>query len=334
MERESLIMNHRMHFRPLFFVCLFFAGLAFAGLTAAQNSPETTVPAKTVPERLGYPSSARLLVIHADDLGMSHSVDRATFEALDKGWITSASILVPCPWFPEVARWAKEHPNADLGIHLALTSEWTDLRWGPVSGVGRVPSLVDAHGYFPLDTPDVVQNAKTSDAEYELRSQIDRARSAGIPVTHLDMHMAGMVASAELFGVYRKLRDDYKVPILLEAAGTHGPPAGISALAIAEEITVQRVITMEPGVAPTDKAWLDWYKKQLAPLSPGVYQLVVHLAYDDEEMRGATWDHPDWGAAWRQRDLEMVKSAEFRQFLKEQGFVLVTWRELAKARQQ
>ena len=318
-------MNHRMHFLLLFFVCL-----SFACASVAQNSPETTVPVKTVQERLGYPASARLLVIHADDLGMNHSVNRATFEALEKGWITSASILVPCPWFPEVARWATQHPNADLGIHLALTSEWTDLRWGPVSGADRVPSLVDAHGYFPLDTPDVARNAKVADVEYELHSQIDRAKNAGIPLTHLDMHMAGMVSSAALFAVYGKLRDEYKLPILLEPSGTHGSPAGISVPA--EEITVQRIVIMEPGVAPKD--WLDWYKEQLAQLSPGVYQLIVHLAYDDEEMRGTTWDHPDWGAAWRQRDLDTVKSAEFRQFLKKQGFVLMTWKELAKARQQ
>jgi predicted glycoside hydrolase/deacetylase ChbG (UPF0249 family) len=320
-----MVIKHGMRFLLLFF--LLFVCLA-EGL--GQTTKEKTVQA-TVQEPLGHPSSTRLLVIHADDLGMNHSVNRATFEALEKGWITSASILVPCPWFPEVARWAKEHPNADLGIHLDLTSEWTDLRWGPVSGASRVPSLIDTHGYFPLDTPDVDQNAKMPDVEYELLLQIERAKNAGIPVTHLDMHMAGMVSSVELFGVYRKLGDEYKLPILLEPSGTHGPPVGISVPA--GEITVQRVITMEPGVASDSKSWLDWYEKQLAPLPPGVYQLVVHLAYDDEEMRGATWDHPDWGAAWRQRDLEMVQSAEFRQFLQKQGFVLVTWRELAKARQ-
>jgi predicted glycoside hydrolase/deacetylase ChbG (UPF0249 family) len=303
--------------------------LGWAGHAIAQSIPKSTTPV-TAQERLGYPASARLLVIHADDLGMNHSVNRATFEALEKGWITSASILVPCPWFPEVARWAKQHPHADLGIHLALTSEWTDLRWGPVSGASKVPSLLDAHGYFPLDTPDVDQNAKMPDVEYELRAQIDRAKSAGIPVTHLDMHMAGMVSSAELFGVYRRLRDQYQLPLLLETTGTHGPPAGSPVHP--DEIIVQHVITMEPGVASNNKAWFDWYKAQLAPLPPGVYQLVVHLAYDDEEMRGATWDHPDWGAAWRQRDLDMVQSTEFRQFLKEQGFVLVTWKDLVKAR--
>src|SRR5450755_684867 len=118
-----MVMNNRMRFLLLSFVCL-----SFACVSVAQNSPQTTIQHKTVQERLGYPASARLLVIHADDLGMNHSVNRATFEALEKGWITSASILVPCPWFPEVARWAKHNPDVDLGIHLALNSEWTDLR--------------------------------------------------------------------------------------------------------------------------------------------------------------------------------------------------------------
>src|ERR1035437_5577698 len=187
-------MNHKMRFLLL----LLFAYMSFACLCVAQNSPETNVKEKTVQERLGYPASARLLVIHADDLGMNHSVNRATFEALEKGWITSASILVPCPWFPEVARWAKQHPNADLGIHLALNSEWTTLRWGPVSPTDKVPSLLDAAEYLPLDTPAVVQNAKLSEVETELRAQVDRAQSAGIPLTHLDTHMSALFESADL----------------------------------------------------------------------------------------------------------------------------------------
>ena len=96
-----------------------------------------TAQSRTLQERLGHPADARVLVIHADDLGMSHSVNRATFEALEKGWITSASILVPCPWFPEVARWARAHPQADLGIHLAVNSEWTGFRWAPISRARR-----------------------------------------------------------------------------------------------------------------------------------------------------------------------------------------------------
>jgi predicted glycoside hydrolase/deacetylase ChbG (UPF0249 family) len=320
-------MNHRMRFLfPCFFLVLVGLVHCFAQTVQSQTIQEKTAQTTTVQERLGYPASARLLVIHADDLGMNHSVNRATFEALEKGWITSASILVPCPWFPEVVRWAKQHPNADLGIHLALNSEWTTLRWGPVSSTDKVPSLLDAEGYLPLDTPAVVQNAKLSEVETELRAQVDRARSAGIPLTHLDTHMGALFESAGLYQVYRKMGRAYGLPILQARAGSHAPK-GMSPPA--EEILVEKVIEIEPGIGAQD--WTSWYRKQLEPLGPGVYQMIVHLAYDDEEMRGATYDHPDWGAAWRQHDLDMVKSAEFRQFLKAQGFVLVTWKELAKA---
>src|SRR5258706_4727312 len=166
-------------------------------------------PTKTVQERLGYPATARLLVIHADDLGMNHSVNRATFDALEKGWITSASILVPCPWFPEVARWAKDHPNADLGIHQALNSEWTTLRWGPLSPVDKVSSLLDANGYLPLDTDVVTRNAKPAEAEVELRAQIDREKSMGIFLTHLQHHMGALFGSPDLYTLYKKMGYHY-----------------------------------------------------------------------------------------------------------------------------
>src|SRR5258707_2392679 len=147
---------------------------------------------QTVQEKLGHPATAKLLIIHADDLGMSHSVNRATFEALEKGWVTSSSILVPCPWFPEVARWAQAHPDADLGIHLALNSEWTSFRWRPLSAAGEVPSLVDADGYFPLVETTVGAQAKPAEVERELRAQVDRARAAGIRLSHLDSHMGAL----------------------------------------------------------------------------------------------------------------------------------------------
>jgi predicted glycoside hydrolase/deacetylase ChbG (UPF0249 family) len=292
---------------------------------AVAQSGANPAPVKTVQERLGYPASARLLVIHADDLGMNHSVNRATFEALEKGWITSASILVPCPWFPEVAKWATEHPSADVGIHQALNSEWTTLRWGPVSPKDKVPSLLDSDGYLPLDTPAVTENAKLAEVDTELHAQIDKAKSAGVHLTHLDSHMGALFGSTGLYRVYQSVGYSYDLPILEAKAGSHAPQV----TAPAEEILVEKVIEIDPGVDAKD--WASWYRQQLQPLGPGVYQVIVHLAFDDEEMRGATYDHPDWGAAWRQHDLDMVQSPEFRQFLKDQGFELVGWKDLAKA---
>jgi chitin disaccharide deacetylase len=296
------------------------AAVSFSGNVLAQAA------ARSVQERLGYPASARLLILHADDFGMNHSVNRATSEALEKHWITSASILVPCPWFLEAANFAKAHPEADLGIHQAVTSEWTTFRWGPVTSKDKVPSLLDAQGYLPLDTPDVDKNAKPEEVETELRAQVDRARQFGVNITHLDSHMAALFSTTDLYKVYRKMGHNYGVPILEEWEGAHGP---LGVKPPQDEVLVQKVIAIDPGVDAED--WTAWYEKQLAPLGPGVYEVILHLAYDDDEMRGATFDHPDWGAAWRQHDLDMVKSPEFQKFLKDQGFILVGWRDLAMA---
>src|SRR5436305_5231128 len=177
---------------------------------------------RTVQERLGYPAGTRLLVLHADALGMAHSVNRATFEALEKGWISSSSILVPCPWFPEVARWARAHPEADLGIHLALTSEWTTFRWRPLSGAAEVPSLLDPDGYFPIVETTVAAGASAPEVEKELRAQIDKAKAAGIRLSHLDSHMGSLFQTAPLFEVYRRLGAAYSLPLLIERAGARG----------------------------------------------------------------------------------------------------------------
>src|SRR5437762_13996751 len=171
-------------------------GVLLAGSGGAQPAQ------RNVQERLGYPANARLLVIHADDLGMAHSVNRATFEALEKNWITSSSILVPCPWFPEVARFAAEHPDADLGIHLAVNSEWNDFRWRPVSSVDAVPSLLDKDGFLPLEETAVVATARPDQVERELRAQVDRAKAAGVNITHLDSHLGTLFRSEPLLNAY------------------------------------------------------------------------------------------------------------------------------------
>src|SRR6476661_5196852 len=159
---------------------------------------QAQIPTQSVQQKLGYPSAARLLVIHADDLGGAHTINRAIFEALEKGWVTSASVLVPCPWFPEVARWAKQHPAADLGIHLALNSQWTDYRWGPVSAADQVPSLLDEQGYLPLLETTPAQKAKPAEVERELRAQVERARAFAHPDAHCARreHAAGNHAAA------------------------------------------------------------------------------------------------------------------------------------------
>lgn len=277
---------------------------------------------RTVAERLGYPANSRLLLIHADDFGMLHSVNRATSEAFEKHWITSASILVPCPWFPEVATWVKTHPSADVGIHVALNSEWTTVRWRPVSPQPANSSLLDRDGYLPLDEDEVAHHAKADDAATEVRAQLMRAKDSGVNFTHLDAHMKAITGTPELMSVYLQFAADNHVPALVVERNTKSQLPQLAML-------VDREIQMHPGVEASK--WLEWYESALAPLPPGVYQLTVHLGFDDDEMRAATYDHPDWGAAWRQNDYNLVRSPEFQKFLKDQHFILISWKDLASA---
>jgi chitin disaccharide deacetylase len=134
--------------------------------------------AQTLADRLGYPPGAKIVIIHADDLGETHAVNAAAIKALQSGAVNSASLMVPCPWFPEIADYANSHPDADFGLHLTLTSERVYYRWGPVAPADKVPSLVDKTGYFYHDW-EQHEHINPKDVEVELRAQIERGPRDG-----------------------------------------------------------------------------------------------------------------------------------------------------------
>jgi predicted glycoside hydrolase/deacetylase ChbG (UPF0249 family) len=289
----------------------------------------STLPAqtRTVAERLGLPADAKLLILHADDLGVAHSVNAASFDALDKGAVSSASIMMPTPWVTEVAAYARQHPNADLGLHLTLTSEWLTYRWGSVESRDKVPSLLDSTGTFPNEVAPVVAKARPPEIERELRAQVERALALGIRPTHLDSHMGALFTTPEIIATYVKVAHDYRLPFLALKSGSFPPPMPLAP----NDIALDAVIIAGPDV-PRDQ-WKGFYLNAIANLKPGLTEIIVHLGHDDAELQAVTVDHEPYGSAWRQRDYDVVTSPEFKKALQDHKVTLVTWRQLQKLTQ-
>lgn len=304
------------------YLCTLTAAIALLFSVASSARAQS----KTVAERLGYPADSKLLIVHADDLAVAHSVDTASFDALDKNAVTSASVMVPCAWLTEVASYAKDHPGADLGLHLTLTSEWKIYRWGPVESKDKVPTLLDPAGYLWSEVAPAAQNIKPEEAEREIRAQIEHAAAAGIHPTHLDTHMGTLLATPELFAVFVKIAHEYNLPFL--APRFPGEGNKLLSLLSERDVILDAVVMANPALHSAE--WKDFYLNAVKSLKPGLTEMIVHLGHDDAELQAVMVDHPAYGAAWRQRDYDFVTSPEFKRALQENNVILVKWMDLKK----
>jgi hypothetical protein len=237
--------------------------------------------------------------------------------------------MVPTPWIAEVAAYARAHPNADLGLHLTLTSEWETYRWGSVEAADKVASLLDSAGTFPKEDSLVAARAKPLEVERELRAQVERALALGIRPTHLDSHMGSLFTTPELIATYVKVARDYHLPFLAlrgDPRAAPQPPLSI------QDVLLDAVIIAGPEV-PRDQ-WKAFYLKSIANLKPGLTEMIVHLGHDDSELQAVMINHEPYGSTWRQRDYDVVTSPEFKKALQDNRVILVTWKELQKLAQR
>jgi chitin disaccharide deacetylase len=272
----------------------------------------------------------RYVIIHADDAGMSHSVNRATIAAMEQGIVSSASIMVPCPWFKEIAAYAKAHPERDFGLHLTLNSEWDNYRWGPVAGKDKVASLVDKEGYLWDSVEEVAANAKTADVEFELEAQVQRALDFGVPVTHLDTHMGALVSRPDLVEAYVNIGVKFNVPVFfLRNLGNEVPNEQVRAR------SQPLIAKLEKHNLPvldyltqlyTDGGFDDKraeYLNAIATSKPGIQYLILHCGYDDSELQAIT-------ASSKRRDIDrrVFTDRDFIEAVKKTGVEVVTWKQV------
>ncbi len=301
--------NHR--YLPVWLACLAFVSLAFGDTPDAARK--------------------KYLIIHADDAGMSHSVNRATIDAMEQGIVSSASILVPPAWFPEFAEYARKHPDKDYGIHLTLTSEWDFYRWGPVAPREKVPSLIDEQGYLWDNVALVARSVKAEEAEIELRAQIDRARQFGVPLSHLDTHMGALFSRPDLVEVYVKLGLEYDLPVLFIRDITGPIAKEYPALAGRGPALIERLnargLPLLDNIGQfydgdSHEARRKQYLDFLTGLQPGVSELIIHCGYDNEELRAITNS-----SARRDGDRRIFTDPTTAALVKELGIEVITWKK-------
>ncbi len=277
-------------------------------------------------------SAQKFVVINADDLGMSHGANAAYAELTSLGTCSSGSVMVPCPWFLEIAAMANARSELDLGVHLTLTSEMTHYKWRPLTAPPPSAGMTDSYGLFLADVATLRARAEPEAVEAELRAQIEMALSAGIDVTHLDDH-AGAVLAPEFCDVYVRLGLEYALPILITPSlATYG---GIHNLQGVPDVDYRmhaelartrgfrlfdRII--ETPWQPTGPAETT-YRELINGITPGHTFMALHFTKPGE----IDAIEPETGHV-RTAEYQLFRSTDFRSWLNKQGLAVIGMREL------
>ena len=287
-------------------------------------------------EQLGFRPEQKLLIVHIDDVGMCHSENLASLEALRHGTATCGSVMMPCPWIVEIAEAVRETPELDLGIHACFTSEWERYKWGPVAPRGEVPSLTDSLGYFPRRFADVAANAEAEEFERELRAQVERALALGIQPTHLDTHMGTCYARMEFFEIYLRTGKEYGIPPMIfqptderlakiqSALGRTADRAYFQRLEDEGYVLIDHLCKLPRG-DKTLEARRAFYHEMIRSCRPGVNLQITHMATDSAETSGVMGPGHVRG---RFHDYRVFMEEEVFRVAEDAGVELIGWRAL------
>ena len=269
---------------------------------------------------------ARAVILHVDDLAMCHGANRAFLELVRAGFATCGSVMVPCPWFREIAEAAAADPALDLGVHLTLTSEWPHYRWRPLSTTSRASGLIDDEGYFWRDVASLRAHLVPEAAETELRAQIDCAIAAGIKPTHIDAHMAAAMLP-ELIDLHVRLAFDYGLVPVLPRLIRWAPERESYAAAVARlDAAGLPVIDHFRGTLPVEADAVEQrYRETIEGLQPGITHFALHATMPGE-IETISPQH----AGWRIREYALFASGAIGEWLAANGITPIGYRDIQR----
>ena len=293
-------------------------------LISAFSISATFGQTKLLNERLGYKPTDKLLIVNCDDAGMCNSANLAVIDGMENGQITSATIMIPCPWSGAMADYAKNHPEKDFGVHLTHTSEWRFYRWGPLAPKDQVKGLFDPDGFLWRSVEEVYAHSNPDEALNEGRAQIKRALAWGVPVTHIDSHMGTMQYSPDYVKAYVQLALEFNLPLRMPSQTTMEK---FKQPSLREELSKQGIVFTDYFVYEEMENYKEvkpFWTSVIKNLKPGVTEIFIHASKMSEELKAIT------GTAEKraQEAACFTNDQDIMKLLKEQGVILIGYRPL------
>ena len=316
---------------------IYLTGLSFILLipllcTGCSDKQVKNEPANWA-EKLGYPAGTKVIMLHADDAGMCNEANIATIQYLENNHIQSTAVMAPCPYADDFIKWAVDHPQADVGMHLTLTSEWKNYRWGTVSDPAEVPGLLDPEGKLWHEVPDVVKHASAEEVEKEIRAQIDKAIAMGHQPTHIDTHMGTLYGHASYVEVFFKVAEEYGIPAnaidqsdstVADRFKKEGYPIDENVIGIINNYSLPKLdnFTSAPN-GQTYEEKVENFKQLISSLPPGLTEIIFHPSVETENLKTIT-------NSWQQRvwEAEMFSDPDLIQFFEDEEIIFTNWKEI------
>ncbi len=300
---------------------------------SSQSEEKMTKIPKTWAEKLGWPTGKKVIMLHADDIGMSPEGNEAAKKQLVDGVIQSAAVMIPCPNAKEFILWAKNNPKMDVGLHLTLTSEWKTYRWGPVTPNDEVPGLLDEDKKMWHSVLQVVQHASAIEVEKEIRAQIEQSIAWGHRPDHIDTHMGTLFGDPSYVKAYMKVAQEYGIPAniidiskpkVLAEFRNQGYPMTDEVVQMTQEYTLPQLdyFTSAPK-AKTYEEKITGFKELIKGLDPGLTEIIFHPSVLTENLKTIT-------GSWQQRSWEaqMFSDPDLIQFFKDEGIIFTNRQEI------